>query len=260
MMEKFLVALVVVVAVFGVSAMTYAYPTRIFQDEYWGDRHNSARPDADVIGLKEKFDTKTIEVSITDAGWVTVDIFTNFVGNEGTLGAEPGDLFISTNGLFYGPNAGSAPEYTGDRMHVPGGTTDWEYVMEYQTAKLYSLSGVDYEDAIITSDEPGGYNKPNCDYYRCDHEVLVDATKAVDTTFIGGFDRNTALGYYRFEFGLANIGITDPLFKLGLHWAPTCANDVFEVEYDPIPEPSTVLLIGLGLLGLVGIGRKRMKK
>jgi hypothetical protein len=46
----------------------------------------------------------------------------------------------------------------------------------------------------------------------------------------------------------------------GFHWNMTCGNDTIEGGASaPVPEPSTLLLLGGGLLGLAFYGRKRMK-
>jgi hypothetical protein len=48
--------------------------------------------------------------------------------------------------------------------------------------------------------------------------------------------------------------------QIGVHWASaTCANDYINGTV-PVPEPATMLLLGSGLIGLAGYGRKKFSK
>jgi len=46
--------------------------------------------------------------------------------------------------------------------------------------------------------------------------------------------------------------------EIAFHWGQTCQNDVIEGSA-PVPEPATMLLLGVGLIGLAGFGRKKIK-
>jgi hypothetical protein len=56
-------------------------------------------------------------------------------------------------------------------------------------------------------------------------------------------------------FNWSSIG--DQTTPFGLHWTMDCGNDLLDLQANPVPEPSTLLLLAPGLAALYGYSRRR---
>jgi hypothetical protein len=87
------------------------------------------------------------------------------------------------------------------------------------------------------------------------------------TISFGGYN-NGSLLYTSSNY---SINTTDPLW-IALDWSGIDRLEINSTNYQwvmdnftynesaPVPEPSTILLVGTGLLGIIGFGRKRLNK
>ncbi len=178
----------------------------------------------------------------------------DFVYDGDFSGIGIGDVFIDL--VSNNPNGG--PE-----------TRTWDFVLDVSKMVTSSFDAPlalgDKNDIVKTSATPhpdttDSYILSNMYYdsgYREDHpvEANVDNLQVTDG---GGFTVDGPAGGSLSFTNISGVKIGFEDFYLG--FAPQCANDVVYEFIDPVPEPSTVLLLGLGLLGVAAVGRKRMKK
>ncbi len=229
-----------------------------YTDQYPNDKVNKYyQKDGDVISAYENvnlFDIDEMTVNIDNSGNVTVSIATDYSEARG-LGTEYGDLFISTDGWT---PYGDSP-YMDD---IITNGESWEYVFDTDSF----VSGTDenpiYSTAsgtFVTSDNKHGASSEDY-HFRHDQEVQFAAGDPDDFSGTGYFYDDVD-GYLTYAFNLDDLGLSaDEAQELGFRWTMTCANDIIEggVKWKPVPEPGTILLLGMGLIGIGAIGRKKL--